>query len=80
MPGAGLRERVALSCLRMAADLAPEREATFARIAAHPPGMHRDRALGDLAASAWTEKALMWLGWRLLPGDVLGERLSAPPS
>ena len=74
----GLRERVALSLLHTAAELAPARQATFDRLAAERPGMCRDRALGDLAASEWTEKAMLWVGWRLMPADAL--TLVAPTS
>ena len=74
----GLRERIALSLLRTAAELAPQREAMFARIAAQPPGPYRDKALGDLTVGAWMEKPLLWLGWRLLPGTSLTEGFSTP--
>lgn len=67
----GLRERVAVRLLREAAELAPQRQATFDRLAAERPGMCRDKALSDLAASEWTEKAMLWVGWRLMPTDAL---------
>ena len=73
-----LRERVAVSLLRTAAELAPDRQATFDRVAAERPGVCRDKALGDLAMSEFTEKALLWLGWRLMPADALADRLSSP--
>lgn len=75
-PVAGLRERLAVSLLRTAAELAPDRQATFDRLAAQRPGPGRDRALGDLAASEWTEKAMLWVGWRLMPAGALADRLS----
>ncbi len=74
----GLRERAALSLLRTAADLARRRQAAVDRMVAAPRGRGRDAAIGDLAMSAWTEKALLWLGWRLLPGSALTEGLSGP--
>lgn len=64
---AGLRERLALSILRTAVDLAHQRQTVVARIAERPSSAGRDRALADLAMSAWTESALMWVGWRLFP-------------
>jgi hypothetical protein len=73
-----LRERVALSLLRTAAELAPQRRATVDRLIAQRPGMARDKALSDLAASEWTEQVLLWLGWRLLPADALPDRISSP--
>jgi hypothetical protein len=73
----GLRERLALSLLRTATDLAHERQAMFDRIAERPSSAGRDRALGDLAVGAWTESALLWLGWRLLPGAALAGHVSA---
>ncbi len=77
-PSPGLRERTALSLLRAAADLARRRRAALDRTVAAPPSRGRDAALGHLASSAWTEKALLWLGWRLLPGTALTEGLSGP--
>ncbi len=76
--GPGLRERAALWLLRTAADLARRRQAAVDRMVAAPRGRGRDAAIGDLAMSAWTEKALLWLGWRLLPGTALAAGLSDP--
>ena len=70
-PAAGLRERVAVGMLRTAADLTEQRRATVDLVAAHHPGVARDRGLADLALGAWTEQALLWLGWRLLPQHAL---------
>ena len=75
--GAGLRERLALRVLSTATELTEQRQAMFDRIAEGRPGPGRDRALGDLAVGSWTESALLWLGWRLFPGDTLSARLSA---
>jgi hypothetical protein len=66
-----LRERVAVSLLREAADLTLQRQVMFDRIAEERAGAGRDRALADLALGAWTESALLWLGWRLLPHHTL---------
>ncbi len=77
-PSPGLRERTALSRLRTAADLARRRQATVDRMVDAPPDRARDAALGGLATSAWTEKALLWLGWRLLPATTLTEGFSGP--
>jgi hypothetical protein len=66
-----LRERVAVSLLREAADLTLQRQVMVDRIAEERAGAARDRALADLALGTWTESALLWLGWRLLPHDTL---------
>jgi hypothetical protein len=66
-----LRERVAVSLLREAADLTVARQVMFDRIAEERAGVGRDRALADLALGGWTESALLWLGWRLLPHHTL---------
>ena len=73
----GLRERLALSLLRTATDLAHERRVLVDRIAERPGGAGRDRALGDLTVGAWTESALLWVGWRLLPGAAPVDQVSA---
>jgi hypothetical protein len=67
-----------VALLRLAGDLARQRRAMVGRIAARPASFARDRALGDLAFAAWVESALLWLGWRLLPGDALPRRASSP--
>lgn len=67
----GLRERAAVRLLRAAAELARQRQATVDRLVAQRPGMGRDKALGDLAATEVTEKAMLWLGWRLMPAGSL---------
>jgi hypothetical protein len=77
-PGPGLRERAALSLLRTATDLARRRQAAVDRMVGAPPGRGRDAAIGHLAMSAYAEKLLLWLGWRLLPGTAVTEGLSRP--
>lgn len=72
-----LRERLALSLLRTATDLAQQRQAVFDRIAERPSSAGRDRALADLAMGAWTESAMLWLGWRLLPAAALADHVAA---
>jgi hypothetical protein len=66
-----LRERVAVSLLREATDLTVARQEMVDRIAGERAGVSRDKALADLVPGAWTESALMWLAWRLLPGRSL---------
>jgi hypothetical protein len=70
-PTTSLRERVAVSLLRTTSDLAVARQVTVDRIAAEPAGLYRDRALAGLATGAWSESALLWLAWRLLPHRTL---------
>jgi hypothetical protein len=70
-PATSLRERVALALLRTTSDLALERQAMVERIAGQRASVYRDRALADLATGAWSESALLWLAWRLLPHRTL---------
>jgi hypothetical protein len=75
MSGAGVRERAGVGLLRVATRLARQRQAVVHGVSGRPAGHARDRALADLAAAAWVESVLLWLAWRLLPGDVLYRRV-----
>jgi hypothetical protein len=64
---AGPLERVGGALVRMAGELAADRQATIRGITANPAGAPgRDRALAALAPGAWVEQALLWVGWRLM--------------
>jgi hypothetical protein len=76
---AGLRERAGAAVLRVATDLARERRAVVRRLTEVPAGTPgRDLALGNLAIGGWVESVLLWLGWRLLPGDAITGRAAQP--
>jgi hypothetical protein len=75
---AGVRDRAGVALLRIGADIARQRRSVVRGIAAEPAGAPgRDEALACLASGAWMESALLWLAWRLLPGDALSRRLSS---
>ena len=75
---AGVRDRAGAALLRIAVDMARQRRFVVNGIAAEPAGaLGRDRALACLEFGAWMESALLWLAWRLLPGDALSRRLSS---
>jgi hypothetical protein len=60
-----------VSLLRTTTDLAVARQGMVDRIAEERASVCRDRALADLALGGWTESALLWLAWRLLPNQTL---------
>jgi hypothetical protein len=75
---AGVRERAGTALLRTATDMARQRRVVVRSIAAEPAGARgRDEALACLSSAAWIESALLWLGWRLVPGDALSRRMFA---
>jgi hypothetical protein len=76
-PGVGVRERAGVALLRVATRLARERQAVVHGVSARSASYARDRALADLAMAAWVESVLLWLAWRLLPGDALSRRASS---
>jgi len=77
-PEVGVRERAGVALLRLATDLARQRQILIHGVSVRPAGHDRDRALTDLSLAAWPEAVLMWLGWRLLPRDTLSRRAASP--